>query len=993
MLRDSKLRFDRLSPIARLATVGSVLLCGLLVAGLRGPSGPTPALADDLAKPAAADDSIDTTYMVEDASAIVVIRPAAVPARPELAAWAKVLETLRPMVLKGTHWADFRQVTVMLPEADITSGHRELKVFQWVKPVDEAYFNKYLTDDRYMVKEYHGKKMYVRPGGGRVFLQYDDHTVIQAGSEQVMGVYLAGKRGVLPKWLPAKAWDSFQRDHWVIAANTAMMHREMKGVVERSSPMVRAAFASVSPVWEDATALAAGARLDNRLAVHAWASAKDTDSSEKLLRTVEALKTLVPSAIKNTRTTVQSGQRLDRAIILVMLGVADGLLENLKLQQEGSEVRLETSAVIDKAQIDGLLSPIAAARYNAQRMQATNNMKMLALAMHNYAHANRCFPPAVLYGSDGKTPYSWRVALLPYLEKGALYTQYHFDEPWDGPNNRKLLDKMPAVFRSPNEPAESKNALYFVLTGPGTIFDGKEGTTMMQITDGTSNTILAVEAKRDIPWTKPEDIPYDPDKPLPKLGGYFEGGFNAAMADGAVRFLSSTASEKILRLLITKADRQPVRVEDAKPSAQPIQPPAGSKPTAAETRESKTTTDAIRVRVVGPDGKPMEGVKVHSGIWTKEPFKHNRDYVTNSQGQATVELPRTLEILRLWARADEYVPLFAHWEGHPWPGGEEMLPIPEEFTFKLEKGTTIGGIVKNEDGQPISGVKVEAMYQRDRSEGEPQDKQIINIWLAEGDDACTTDAQGRWTLNNVPKGNDINLAAKVTHPDYVSDQSWRRLPYEENAVTRDTAVPSGEASLTLLRKQGSTIVMHRGFFLTGTVLDPHGKPVAGAVVAWGKDPYGETSGVVYRHEVRTDAQGIYRFPALPPGVMRVTVMAEGCAPDMRMINIAPNSPKLDFQLKAGRMLRIRFVDGSGEPIPEVGVQIEGWRGGKSLYNIKHPIVLDTKIPNMADKNGIYQWTWAPDDEVLYNYGKEGYGESRSQPFTANGTEHEIRLSR
>ena len=44
MLRDSKLRFDRLSPVTRLATVGAVLLCGLLVAGLRGPSVSIPAL-------------------------------------------------------------------------------------------------------------------------------------------------------------------------------------------------------------------------------------------------------------------------------------------------------------------------------------------------------------------------------------------------------------------------------------------------------------------------------------------------------------------------------------------------------------------------------------------------------------------------------------------------------------------------------------------------------------------------------------------------------------------------------------------------------------------------------------------------------------------------------------------------------------------------------------------------------------------------------------
>ena len=47
MLRDSKLHFDRLSPTTRALTVGIMVLSGLLVAGLRGPAGPQPALAED----------------------------------------------------------------------------------------------------------------------------------------------------------------------------------------------------------------------------------------------------------------------------------------------------------------------------------------------------------------------------------------------------------------------------------------------------------------------------------------------------------------------------------------------------------------------------------------------------------------------------------------------------------------------------------------------------------------------------------------------------------------------------------------------------------------------------------------------------------------------------------------------------------------------------------------------------------------------------------
>ena len=86
----------------------------------------------------------------------------------------------------------------------------------------------------------------------------------------------------------------------------------------------------------------------------------------------------------------------------------------------------------------------------------------------------------------------------------------------------------------------------------------------------------------------------------------------------------------------------------------------------------------ILVHTVGPDGKPMPGVKIHVGIWTKEPVKYKRDYVSDSEGRATVKLPRTFYILRLWADTEGHVPLFAHWEQDWIDAGQE---VPEEFTF------------------------------------------------------------------------------------------------------------------------------------------------------------------------------------------------------------------------------------------------------------------------------------------------------------------------
>ena len=161
-----------------------------------------------------------------------------------------------------------------------------------------------------------------------------------------------------------------------------------------------------------------------------------------------------------------------------------------------------------------------------------NNLKQLALAMHNYHDVNKHFPPAVLIGPDGKTPHSWRVELLPFLDANDLYKQYRMDEPWDSENNKQVLEQIPACLRNPYDDPKSTNSGYYVLVGPGTIFEGKDGIKIQDITDGTSNTLMVVEAKRNIPWTKPDDISFNPEKPLPELGGFEKGHFATALADG-----------------------------------------------------------------------------------------------------------------------------------------------------------------------------------------------------------------------------------------------------------------------------------------------------------------------------------------------------------------------------------------------------------------------------------------------------------------------------
>jgi hypothetical protein len=380
----------------------------------------------------------------------------------------------------------------------------------------------------------------------------------------------------------------------------------------------------------------------------------------------------------------------------------------------------------------------------------------------------------------------------------------------------------------------------------------------------------------------------------------------------------------------------------------------------------------MHVRVVDSSGRAMPGAKVHASLWTKEPVKANRDYLCDAQGEAKVELPKSVDILRLWARTEGHVPLFAHWESDELEGDASRLP--DEFTFTLRKGTVIGGFVKNEDGQPIAGVKVQVMLSHRRSE---RQRVLDNTWLAEGDDARTTDAQGRWKLDNVPSGDDVELRLRLGHADYISDYPWGAMQDHAQATT------------AVLRSQTGTIVMARGVRAGGIVTDPSEKPVAGAVVVWGDDPYLMPGS----QEVRTDERGAYCFPPLPPMTLNITVIAQGWSPEMKKATLTWENPPVNFQLQPGKTIRLRFVDEAGKPIPEVGVGIAGWRGAKSLYNHRHPNVLDTQVPCVADKNGVYRWNWAPPDQVEYYFGKQGYQYVESSPYTADGAVHEVRLSR
>jgi hypothetical protein len=221
---------------------------------------------------------------------------------------------------------------------------------------------------------------------------------------------------------------------------------------------------------------------------------------------------------------------------------------------------------------DGSVSPAAdtpplpGEDHPEARARTIDNLKTLGLAMGWYAHVHDGrFPPAAIR-TEGKPLLSWRVALLPFLGQKALYEQFRLDEPWDSPHNKALLEEMPAISAPVVPKGLERHVTYYQgFVGPGSLFDGEQGTRVADITDGVGSTLMIVEAAEPVPWTKPEDLPCDQGELLPKLGGQFDDGFYVAFADCSARFLSKKVPPETLRALVMRGDGQAINFEKLGP--------------------------------------------------------------------------------------------------------------------------------------------------------------------------------------------------------------------------------------------------------------------------------------------------------------------------------------------------------------------------------------------------------------------------------------------
>jgi Protein of unknown function (DUF1559) len=305
----------------------------------------------------------------------------------------------------------------------------------------------------------------------------------------------------------------------------------------------------------DAQALSAVAEIGKDLKGELRFQCKKADDAQDAERSWKLLMKLAEFGLTEVQKEENVKREQEIVAFLPFLKELQNTVKNTTTKIDGSTFQVSATLKGDLP-----VAPIAMQLFGkvnkaSARAVSQNNLKQIALAMHNYHDSFNGFPPAAICDKKGKPMLSWRVAILPFVEQDQLYKEFHLDEPWDSDHNKKLLAKMPRIYAMPDTAKQGETKTHYrVFYGNGAGFELLLPTGIRDITDGTSNTCMVVEAAEGVEWSKPDELEYDPKKDPRKVVRWVNDVCQAALFDGSVRAISKKTSEQTWHNFIQKAD-------------------------------------------------------------------------------------------------------------------------------------------------------------------------------------------------------------------------------------------------------------------------------------------------------------------------------------------------------------------------------------------------------------------------------------------------------
>ena len=276
---------------------------------------------------------------------------------------------------------------------------------------------------------------------------------------------------------------------------------------------------------------------------------------------------------------------------------------------------------------------------------------------------------------------------------------------------------------------------------------------------------------------------------------------------------------------------------------------------------------------------------------------------------------------------------------------------------------TIGGVIVDEQGQPIAGAKIEVDVSRTRNKF----KQSVLPPNFKDPAPVQTDAAGRWQVTGVlpgvvPETPQHNGEGKdtyrfyITHPDFLFLECSSMGPFFGD----DAA----------FRQQTARLVLKSGHVMRGMVRDEQGHGIAGATIQ-------RNYGALSREDpsATTDAEGRYELKAARPEDLVMRVRAKGFALHQQRVDVKGDIT-LDFTLKPAKKLTLRLRDENNQPVTKGYVNFMPAGKGDRLWWAN------------PDKDGLVTWAEAPAEEVTAVVVMNGF-ESVTKKVTAGA---EIALS-